>query len=202
MIWKKHSLIGLNKFQPNIISPEMTSLKYRIYQWRSLVKTSVGHLFKKYWIHLKTFFFKGSIDDLVLTNCGLENELENLHDKYNELVNKFTNKNNDQAVDEVMIDTLPHMLWIELNFILISFWKVYIEQLEQRLDNYSTIETKLRRYEDLNGDLTRKLIEQDNEQNEDRVEEKEEKVFSFNDMKAVLFLLNSTQKKLNEQINK
>ena len=62
------------------------------------------------YVNLKFCFFKGSIDDLVLTNCGLENELENLHDKYNELVNKFTNKNNDQAVDEVMIDTLPHML--------------------------------------------------------------------------------------------
>ena len=110
MIWKKHSLIGLNKFQPNIISPEMTFLKYRIYQWRSLVKTSVGHLFNKYRIHLNKLFFKGSIDDLVLTNCGLENELEHLHDKYNELVNKFTNKNNDQAVDEVMINILPHML--------------------------------------------------------------------------------------------
>ena len=70
------------------------------------------------------------------------------------------------------------------------------------MDNYSTIETKLRRYEDLNGDLTRKLIEQGNENNEDKVEEKEEKVFSFNDMKTVLCLLNSTQKKLNEQINK
>ena len=59
------------------------------------------------YVNLKFCFFKGSIDDLVLTNCGLKNELEVLQDKCKALVNKLSNKNKEPAVDEVIIDILP-----------------------------------------------------------------------------------------------